>query len=374
MPEISILVCAYNTQKYIPQCLDSLVNQTFNDIEIIVVDDGSTDSSWDILQSFAKKDARIRAFRQKNAGPGAARNLALSKASGAYIMFCDSDDWYAPDMCEKMYTAISRSQADLACCDCVLEYDKNAFGRDKHALDWHYLNFTGLLNLSPQNKHKINCVLWNKIFRKDLIEKNRISFPSQREHDDDSFVTQYLYVARTVYGLAEQLYHYRLRENSIMSQWYLTPTKANKWEHLSSWRHTGLFLLQQLHLNSLPQEYLAQFYEVFSLMQKQFQWKNFSTQDCVKLQKILEEMPFNPQAPLEQPFYEAQRGNGAPLWLRTHTIKKTLKYFKIPFYKYESNWKEERLYLLGLEVYKRSFFKNKLRILGLFTISTGETI
>ena len=374
MPTVSVIVPVYNTADYLPVCLSSLLEQTLADIEIICVDDGSTDSSWDILQSFAKKDARIRAFRQKNAGPGAARNLALSKAGGTYVMFCDSDDWYAPAMCEKMYASVSRSQADLACCDCVLEYDKNAFGRDKHALDWHYLKFAGLLQLSPQNKHKINYVLWNKIFRKDLIEKNHISFPLQREHDDVSFVTQYLYVARTVYGLAEQLYHYRLREDSIMSRWYLTPTKANKWEHLSSWRHTGLFLLRQLHLNPLPPEYLAQFYEVFSLMQKQFQWKNFSPQDCVKLQSVLAELPFKSHCLLEQPFYEAQRGNWGPLWGRSHTIKKTLTCFKIPFYKYESNWKEERLYLLGLEVYKRSFFQNKLRILGLFTISTGETI
>ncbi len=374
MPTVSIIVPVYNTAEYLPACIDSLLEQTLTDVEIICVDDGSTDGSWEILQTYAKKDSRVRVFRQKNAGPGRARNLALSHARGGHIMFCDSDDWYAPAMCEKMHAAIIRSQADLACCDCVIEYDKNAFGRDEHALDWHYLKFEGPLNLSSQNKNKINYILWNKIFRKDLIETHRISFPNIREHDDDSFITQYLYAAHTAYGLAEKLYHYRLRENSIMSLWHLTPSKANKWDHLASWRHTGLFLLRQPGKNPLPAEYLAQFYEVLSLMRRHFKWEELSSQDAARLQELLAELPFNPAVPLQRPFYEAQHGRPELLWEKTSTTKKTLRCFKMLCYKYESNWKEERLYICGIEMYKKSFLTNKLRVLGLLSIPTGETL
>ena len=146
MTTISILVCAYNAQEYISQCLDSLLTQTFHDIEIIIVDDGSTDETPNILASYATKHPIIRVLHQKNAGPGVARNLALSHAKGKYIMFCDSDDWYEPTMCEKMYSCINSNNVDLVCCNCVLEYKGNSFGTDKHRLDYHYLKFAYLYN------------------------------------------------------------------------------------------------------------------------------------------------------------------------------------------------------------------------------------
>ena len=139
MPTISVIIPIYNTVEFLSTCLSSLLKQTLADVEIICVDDNSSDGSWNILHSFAKKDSRIKVFRQKNAGPGVARNLALSHAKGKYVMFCDSDDWYEPTMCEKMYFCMYSHNVDLVCCNCILEYEGNSFGRDKQTLNYHYL-------------------------------------------------------------------------------------------------------------------------------------------------------------------------------------------------------------------------------------------
>ena len=115
MPAITIIVPVYNCASYLPRCLDSLLEQTFHDWEAICIDDGSTDDSAKILKTYAERDARVRVLRQANAGLSAARNAGLAQAQANLIMFCDSDDWYAPTMCEKMYSAM-QDDAELAVC------------------------------------------------------------------------------------------------------------------------------------------------------------------------------------------------------------------------------------------------------------------
>lgn len=113
--KLSIIVPVYNVEKYLSKCLESLIHQTLQDIEIICVDDGSTDSSLEILKSFAKTDSRIKVFSQKNQGQSAARNLALKHAKGEYLGFVDSDDWVDLDYFEKLYRVAKSSNCDIAC-------------------------------------------------------------------------------------------------------------------------------------------------------------------------------------------------------------------------------------------------------------------
>ena len=103
MPKISIIVPVYNVEKYLSTCLDSLINQTLKDIEIICVNDGSTDNSLNILNEYAKNDPRIIVINKENSGPGACRNLGIEKATGEYIQFADSDDWIEKETCEICY-------------------------------------------------------------------------------------------------------------------------------------------------------------------------------------------------------------------------------------------------------------------------------
>lgn len=113
MPKISIIMPVYNTEKYLQKCLDSIINQTLDDIEVLCINDGSKDNSLNILNEYAAKDSRIRVFSQKNSGPSAARNFALEKVNGEYIVFVDSDDWIDKTMCEKIYKKAIETDADM---------------------------------------------------------------------------------------------------------------------------------------------------------------------------------------------------------------------------------------------------------------------
>lgn len=117
MPEISVIVPVYNTEKYLDRCIRSIINQTFSDFELILVDDGSKDNSGFICDEWEKKDSRIKVIHQKNAGAGAARNAGLRVAKGEYIGFIDSDDWIEPQMYEVMYNAIEKYSADVGMCN-----------------------------------------------------------------------------------------------------------------------------------------------------------------------------------------------------------------------------------------------------------------
>lgn len=117
MPEISIIVPVYNTEKYLDRCIRSITEQTFSDFELILIDDGSKDNSGFICDEWEKKDSRIKVIHQKNAGAGAARNAGLRVAKGEYIGFVDSDDWIEPQMYEVMYNAIEKYSADVGMCN-----------------------------------------------------------------------------------------------------------------------------------------------------------------------------------------------------------------------------------------------------------------
>ena len=112
MPEISIIIPVYNAAKYISRCIDSILNQSFEDFELIICDDGSKDDSGKIIDEYAAKDPRIIAIHQENKGVSATRNHALSLAKGNYIQFSDSDDWLAPNSCELLYKAIKKNNSE----------------------------------------------------------------------------------------------------------------------------------------------------------------------------------------------------------------------------------------------------------------------
>ena len=218
MTEISIIIPAYNSEKYIAKCLNSLINQTFNDIEIICIEDGSTDKSRTILQDYAKQDNRIKIFAQKNSGPAIARNKGLEVAIGKYLMFCDSDDWYEPNMCEVMYKAIIEQDVDIVQCGTIIEKGHNSPNRKNLE---QYLNTekTGKFQLRKSNFHFLNVLLWNKIWKKSIIDKYNIKFPNAFNHEDDAFSYMYKFVCQNFFILNQNLYHYAINENSLMDRY-----------------------------------------------------------------------------------------------------------------------------------------------------------
>ena len=234
MVKISIIIPNYNTEKYLPRCLDSLINQTFKDIEIIVIDDGSKDNSVDVIQKYAKQDKRIKLIRQQNSGPAKARNQGLENAQGKYLMFCDSDDWYEPNMCQVMYDTIEKQKVDVVCCHNFFDFENKLSQelKEKRMIN-SYFNpkLFGKYHLCQKVRFKVPVVLWNKIFKKELIDEYKIRFPIGNKQDDTAFWFMYSFVAKNIFCLPIQLYHYFLRNNSIASQ--TISGKVNGKENLS---------------------------------------------------------------------------------------------------------------------------------------------
>ena len=217
---ISILMPVYNSEKYLRKCLEALRNQTYENIEIICVNDGSTDSSYEILLEYQNLDNRFKVFTQENSGPATSRNHCLSKAQGEFIMFCDSDDTYEPNMCQKMIETIKKENVNLVMCWAKVECEENV-QRYNNADIWGN-NITPIGKFDIYNMLiKFPCpLLWHKIFKKELIDRYNLRFPDGLEHDDALFCYEYYCICKTAFGMKDKLYNYLLRENSIMDNFY----------------------------------------------------------------------------------------------------------------------------------------------------------
>lgn len=212
-PKISIIVPVYNVEKYLSTCLDSLINQTLKDIEIICVNDGSTDGSLEILNEYAKKDTRIKIITQKNQGLSMARNNGLKEAKGEYISFIDSDDWIDTKMYEKMYQQATEDNTEIVVCNLKL-----VRGSDEELNDYWPIKKNGLINREEAQSYlfKYPSYAVNKIYKKNFLIKNNLQFIKGILYEDVPFwVLAILNVSRISYCI-DYLYHYRLsREDAI---------------------------------------------------------------------------------------------------------------------------------------------------------------
>ena len=207
MNDISIIVPIYNAEKYLNRCIDSLVNQTKKELEIILINDGSTDSSEDIINSY--KDSRIKHFSNKNQGIGKTRNFGLKKATGKYIMFCDSDDYLEKDTCEEMFKKIEEDNLDLVICDFFIETDQGKIKKEK-LIDFENTD----LKDNPSLIRTINLAPWNKIYKGEMIKKNKLEFVENLKYEDTPFVAMALGCAKKIGKVSKCLNHYIVHESS----------------------------------------------------------------------------------------------------------------------------------------------------------------
>ena len=216
-PKVSILVPIYNVERYLRQCLDSLTGQTLREIEIICVDDGSTDTGGQILAEYAAKDPRILVMAQQNAGQAAARNRALARAGAPYIMFCDADDWYEPDMCAKLLAALEGApEAAYAVCGIDVAYECHQHMARADAR-YYRVKYSGELQLTEKIILDTDVSPCNKIFRKELIDKYRLTFPEGLKYEDCYFFHIYAILSSRAVYMEDKLYHYLRRFGSTMS-------------------------------------------------------------------------------------------------------------------------------------------------------------
>ena len=202
-PLISIIVPVYNTDGYLQKCLDSLTRQSYLNLEVIVVDDGSTDKSGEVCDEYAKKYKRIKVFHKKNGGLSSARNYGIKKAKGELICLVDGDDYVRKDFVKKMVEAVSREDIDIVVCGYNNEISENkVLTGEKVAIEL----------LTKQNNMEI--VAWNKIYRKQLFDD--ISYPEGKNYEDNLTTYKLLSKAKKVAYLGESLYVYVERPKSIM--------------------------------------------------------------------------------------------------------------------------------------------------------------
>jgi glycosyltransferase involved in cell wall biosynthesis len=213
-PKISIIIPVYNVEPYLRDCLDSVVNQTMCEIQIICVNDGSTDNSLVILEEYARHDSRIEIINKPNGGLSSARNAAYPYIRSKYTLFVDSDDWIEYDLCEKVYRKAEATGAEM-----VLFYFQIPFDAPTDYL-------TMLNEITPDDKvtdlEKRTIIghvqAWSKLWRSDFLLNNKLFFPEGLCFEDNLVHWQAIILASKISVLPEPLYYYRQRDGSIMSQ------------------------------------------------------------------------------------------------------------------------------------------------------------
>ncbi len=223
-PLLSVIVPVHNTAPWLARCLDSICSQSYQNLEILCINDGSTDNSAEILAEYAAKDARIKVFTQVNAGLSAARNTALEYASGEWVTGVDSDDYLYPGVYEKA----------MACCHS--EVDMVFFGVQDVAEDgtplphnsYFDLPETGEYPMTPELAAKLNVCFWSKLWRRSLIEENKLRFPVGLVHEDEAMFYLAAPYTRKVAICPAMGYAYMQRAGSIMNEVGLDALKRAK--------------------------------------------------------------------------------------------------------------------------------------------------
>lgn len=214
---ISVIIPIYKVEEYLEQCIYSIVSQTYSNLEIILVDDGSPDKCAQICDMWARRDCRIRVIHKKNGGLSDARNSGILVASGDYIAFVDGDDWIASDMYEHLIYVLRNEQSDIVACGYDMVWDEQYRTSLTHLGKYeNYNTVEGLRELI--HNHKIQQVVWNKLYKASIVKSHLFEFG--KCHEDEFWSYQVYADAKKTTVLEYIGYHYRQRSNSIMGAKY----------------------------------------------------------------------------------------------------------------------------------------------------------
>lgn len=215
---VSIIVPIYGVEKYLAKCIESIMNQTYTNIEIILVDDGSKDLCPQICDEFQKKDTRIKVIHKKNGGLSDARNVGISKATGDYISLIDSDDFVSPTFIEDLLILLTKENCDIAICDYYMFSNQDFKGTNTVSTNGcNYFNGKKeIMNNFFNKRCGKTVVAWNKLYKRELF--NNVYYPVGKNYEDEATTYKLFYNAKKVGYLDKQLYYYLQREESIMGQ------------------------------------------------------------------------------------------------------------------------------------------------------------
>lgn len=217
--KVSVIIPVYNSEKYLEECLNSVINQTLRDIEIICVDDGSTDNSLKILHEFAEHDLRINVIQQRHQFAGVARNTGMSYAQGEYLMFLDSDDFFEPAMLEEMYNSAVNNDAEVVICDSKV-YRNGGLTPEKIAVLAECMP-AGVFScrdseFGSQLFQVLLGVPWNKMFKRSFVQSMNIFFSTTLHYNDAAFTMGCVVAANRIIFVPKYFIYWRYREDSLI--------------------------------------------------------------------------------------------------------------------------------------------------------------
>ena len=217
MAEVSIIVPVYQVEKYIRQCVDSILAQTFTDFELILVDDGSKDQSGKICDEYARMDTRVKVIHKENGGAADTRNRGVNQAVGNYVMFVDSDDYLAPTMLECLYRNILNENADIAACNYLYFFENDRKKDFATNVQSEVLTGTEIFYYRKNERnYGFWTVVWNKLMKRETVGKVR--FRSGKYYEDEFWANEIYQMDIKIVTIPECLYYYRQHENSTMRQ------------------------------------------------------------------------------------------------------------------------------------------------------------
>ncbi len=303
MPKVSIVIPIYKVEKFLRQCLDSVINQTLEDIEIILVDDGSPDSCPQICDEYAAKDSRIKVIHKENGGYGTACNRGIEEATGDYIGLVESDDWIEPDMYEKLYNQITKFDADV-CITSFYEYMEDSLFKD----GTHNRKFMETINNTTNNNlfsimdfpflYTVHESVWAKLYKKEFIKNIKFSEQKGASYQDGPFMTEIFCKTDKIIAVHDFLYHYRI--DNINSSASNKRKDARLMTILDQRELAKNILIKYNKYNDLKEEFYYQslkapfrFYRnISSKYKKEFyeKWKSFikdlTIEDCSKFKLL----------------------------------------------------------------------------------------
>lgn len=243
-PDISIIIPVYNVEKYVTECIKSILGQSYTNFEVILVDDGSTDSSGEICDSFSYNDSRIRVFHSENGGVSKARNIGLKAAIGEWVLFIDADDWL---ICSDALDCISQyfQGAEII----QFKYKRQIYKQTSmvYCEDVTFKNFSRNEYLCNNIK---NTSVWGNVIKREIIRSNHIEFQNGIAYAEDfTFINKCISVAKNITVLNKEIYAYRINENSAMNAKY---TLKRGEDHLSSLIELNNFYIIQGYQSLLP--------------------------------------------------------------------------------------------------------------------------
>ncbi|WP_049946055.1 glycosyltransferase family 2 protein [Butyrivibrio sp. WCD2001] len=283
---VSIIVPAYNVEKYIYGCLDSILTQTYRNIEVIVVDDGSSDGTWDIIESLMAQDSRVKGYKKTNGGVSSARNFALQKISGYYCQFVDADDYISESAVETLVNAIEQNNADWV----NFQYHRV----DENSNPLEELDFiTGYYDISKEKEkfgfirdklieYLVGYEVCFKLFRTDIIRENNLIFDEKCKIGEDlEFNITYCLLSKSIECIEDRLYYYVIRNESATG-------KSNELQIQLRERLILLKGIQKPYESYFSDEYQVKFYQIFYKL-IMFANYRFSAKETVAVAPKLEE-------------------------------------------------------------------------------------